>query len=155
MPSCRARILGLLVLSTLASGCGAADHRDGANGAANDARTKTVRNDGLRLDLPGWRKHRAPELGVTAAIPDRWHLADEPLTNITDPREVLALATYPLQGGGKGGGPCVATKRTLEAMPADGALIWLLEYRRRAKTRCALSHRPGKQSARPPRSIHR
>lgn len=39
------------------------------------------------------------------------------------------MATYPLPGGGKGGGPCVAAKRAIEAMPADGALIWLLEYR--------------------------
>jgi hypothetical protein len=77
----------------------------------------------------GWRKHHASELGVRATVPDGWHLADEPLTNIVDPREVLALATYPPADGGKGGGPCVAAKRTIEAMPADGALIWLLEYR--------------------------
>lgn len=77
----------------------------------------------------GWRNHRTPELGVSATVPDGWHPADKPLTNIIDPREVLALATYPLPGGGKDGGPCVAAKHALEAMPADGALIWLLEYR--------------------------
>ena len=76
----------------------------------------------------GWRKHDDPRLGVRATVPDGWHLAQEPLTNTTDPREVLALATYPLRGGGTGGG-CVAARRALEAMPADGALIWLLEYR--------------------------
>lgn len=37
----------------------------------------------------GWRKHYAPQLGVRATIPDGWHLADETLTNTTDPREVL------------------------------------------------------------------
>lgn len=77
----------------------------------------------------GWRKHHAPELGVRATIPDGWHLADEPLTNTVDPREVLALATYPLKGGGKAGGPCFTVQRALEPMPADGTLIWLLEYR--------------------------
>jgi hypothetical protein len=77
----------------------------------------------------GWRKHHAPELGVRATIPDGWHLGGEPLTNTIDPREVLALATYPLRGGGKGSGPCFAAQRALESMPSDGALIWLLEYR--------------------------
>ncbi len=78
----------------------------------------------------GWRKHRSPELGVSATVPGGWHLADEPLTNTVEPREVLALATYPLPGSrSDGGGPCVAAKHAVEAMPADGALIWLLEYR--------------------------
>ena len=77
----------------------------------------------------GWRQHHAPELGVRATIPDGWHIPDEPLTNTIDPREVLALATYPLKGGGKGGGPCFTAQRALEPMPSDGALIWLLEYR--------------------------
>ena len=77
----------------------------------------------------GWRQHHAPDPGVHATIPDGWHLGDEPLTNSSHPREVLALATYPLQGGGNGGGPCVAAQPALAPMPADGALIWLLEYR--------------------------
>jgi len=77
----------------------------------------------------GWRKHRAPDLGVSATIPDSWHLGDPVLTNTVNPREVLALATYLFEGGGKVGGPCVAAQHALAAMPADGALIWLLEYR--------------------------
>jgi hypothetical protein len=77
----------------------------------------------------GWRKHHAPELGVHATVPGGWHLADEPLTGIVDPREVLALATYPLAGGGERGDPCVAVEPALETMPADGALIWLVEHR--------------------------
>ncbi len=77
----------------------------------------------------GWRKHRAPDLGVSATIPDGWHLADKPLTSIINPREVLAVATHPLAGGGKAGGPCWTAKEALDAMPADAALIWLLEYR--------------------------
>jgi hypothetical protein len=77
----------------------------------------------------GWWKHHAPELGVRATVPEGWDLAGEPLTNSVDPRQVLALATYPLPGSGASGGPCSAAKRALDAMPADGALIWLLEYR--------------------------
>jgi hypothetical protein len=77
----------------------------------------------------GWRRHRAPALGITATVPDTWRVPDEPLTNTIDPREVLALATYPLKGGGKGGGLCFTAQRALGPMPSDGALIWLLEYR--------------------------
>ena len=77
----------------------------------------------------GWRQHRAPELGLAATIPDGWHVGEEPLTESVDPREVLALATYPLGAGGSGDGPCVAAQRAVAAMPADGVLIWLLEYR--------------------------
>jgi hypothetical protein len=74
---------------------------------------------------PGWRKHRAPEVGLHATLPAGWHLADEPLTGIEEPREVLALATYPLAGSDRAS-PC-----PFEPMPApaDGALIWLVEYR--------------------------
>jgi hypothetical protein len=78
----------------------------------------------------GWHKHHAPKVGVAATVPDGWHVGEEPLTDSIDPREVLALASYPLQDGGNGGGPCVAAQPAVAAMPADGALIWLLEYRR-------------------------
>jgi hypothetical protein len=76
---------------------------------------------------PGWRKHHAPDVGVHATVPGGWHVAGEPLTSIEDPREVLALATYPLTGG-DGDSPCAAV-RAVETMPADGALIWVLEHR--------------------------
>jgi len=76
----------------------------------------------------GWFEHRDTTLGASVRFPDGWRVAEQPLTNLVNPREVLALATYPLRGGNKGGGPCAA-KRDLEAMPPDGALIWLLEYR--------------------------
>ncbi|MEJ7569346.1 MAG: hypothetical protein WKF41_13905 [Gaiellaceae bacterium] len=76
----------------------------------------------------GWFEHRDTTFGASVSFPDGWRVAEQPLTNLVVPREVLALATYPLRGGNKGGGPCAA-KRDLEAMPPDGALIWLLEYR--------------------------
>lgn len=56
-----------------------------------------------------------------------WHLGDEALTGIVEPREVLALATYPLTRG-DGDSPCAGVK-SVETMPADGALIWVLEHR--------------------------
>jgi hypothetical protein len=75
---------------------------------------------------PGWRKHEAPEVRLHASVPRGWHLADQPLTGIDDPREVLAVATYPLAGD-DGDSPCAGV-RSIETMPADGALIWVLEH---------------------------
>jgi hypothetical protein len=74
---------------------------------------------------PGWRKHHASEVGLHATLPASWHLADAPLTGIDEPREVLALATYPLAGSDRTS-PCPFEPMP---MPADGALIWLVEYR--------------------------
>jgi hypothetical protein len=91
--------------------------------------TLTVSGQPAAPARAGWWKHHAPELGVRATVPEGWDLAGEPLTNSVDPRQVLALATYRLPGGSASGGPCIAAKRALDAMPADGALIWLLEYR--------------------------
>lgn len=68
------------------------------------------------------------ERGLTVRYPPGWSVAENTLTNVVVPRELVALSTYPLRGGGKGGGPCAA-KSDLEAIPPDGALIWLMEYR--------------------------
>ena len=67
------------------------------------------------------------EVGLSVEYPEGWHRL-RALTNVAVPRELIALATYPLRGGGEGGGPCAA-ERDLEAIPRDGALIWLFEYR--------------------------
>jgi hypothetical protein len=72
--------------------------------------------------------HRDEDRGLSVRYPPDWSVAQNPLTNVIVPRELVALSTYPLRGGGKGGGPCAA-KSDLEAIPPDGALIWLLEYR--------------------------
>ena len=104
----RAFFLALLVIGALATRCGAAETADAP---------------------AGWGHYQAPEIGFSATFPDGWHLADKPLTKIVVPREVLALANYPLPSGDMGGGLCLAAKRVLQAMPADGVVIWLLEYR--------------------------
>jgi hypothetical protein len=65
-------------------------------------------------------------VGVSGQHPAGWHRA-RTLTNMAEPREVLALASYPLRGGDRAG-EC-APKKALADLPADGAFIWLLEYR--------------------------
>lgn len=68
-----------------------------------------------------------PELALSVEYPAGWHRL-RALTKLVVPRELIALATYPLRGGATGGGPCAA-QRDLEAIPPDGALVWLLEFR--------------------------
>jgi hypothetical protein len=65
-------------------------------------------------------------VGVSGEYPSGWHQA-RALTNMVVPREVLALASFPLRGGDKAG-EC-APKSALADLPPDGAFIWLVEYR--------------------------
>jgi hypothetical protein len=98
----------LVVLACLLAGtaCGARDDR-----AAADA---------------GLVRFDDREFAVAGAYPAGWHHA-RGLTRLADPREVLALASYPLRGGGSAGECAPDTARA--DMPADGVFIWLLEYR--------------------------
>lgn len=100
--------LAAVAVATLASACGAAAP---ATEAAADA-----------------TRHADRERGLAVRVPPGWTVAEQPLTNVVVPRELVALATFPLRGGGKGGGHC-ALEPELMRMPADGALIRLLEYR--------------------------
>jgi hypothetical protein len=69
---------------------------------------------------------RDAAMGVAGEYPQGWHRV-RALTNLVLPREVLALATYPLRGGDRAGECAPASAR--EDMPPDGAFVWLLEYR--------------------------
>jgi hypothetical protein len=64
-----------------------------------------------------------PARGVSATVPVGWHAAG-PLTALAFPREVVTLASFPLRRGGSCG-----PGRALRDMPADGALVFVLEYR--------------------------
>ena len=79
-----------------------------------------------RPQTEGHVAFRDPELGVAGMLPKGWHRA-RALTSLVVPREVLALASYPLRGGSRAGECAPASAR--EDMPADGAFVWLLEYR--------------------------
>jgi hypothetical protein len=97
------RFLLLLGLALLAAACG---------GAARPS--------------AGTVSFRDPAVGVSGAYPAGWHQA-RALTRLTDPREVVAIASFPLRDGSKAGecGP----SHPIEDMPRDGAFVWLLEYR--------------------------
>ena len=69
--------------------------------------------------------HRDEEVGLVAPVPHGWHAARS-LTGFVSPREVLALASYPLRGGAEAGECAPDTAR--RDMPADGTFVWLLEY---------------------------
>ena len=69
-----------------------------------------------------------PEVGLAGAYPSSWFRM-RALTNLVDPREVLALATYPLRGRSDAG-EC-APEQARADLPRGGAFVWLVEYRTR------------------------
>jgi hypothetical protein len=74
----------------------------------------------------GFVRFEDPAVGISGRYPVGWY-RERALTRQSDPREVLALATYPLRGGAEAGECAPDTARA--DMPPDGAFIWLLEYR--------------------------
>jgi hypothetical protein len=66
------------------------------------------------------------ELGISGRHPQAWHRA-RALTNLVSPREVLALATYPLRDRADAGECAPDTARA--DMEPGGVFLWLLEYR--------------------------
>ena len=98
-------IVAVIALAAPCLGCGAEDGARSADGPAGFA---------------------DPMLGVSGSAPAGWHRS-APLTNLSDPREILVLATYPLRSR-DGAGEC-APRKALDDLPSDGAFVWLLEYR--------------------------
>ena len=64
--------------------------------------------------------------GISVSQPDGWHRIAPPLTSVTFPVDRLLLTTYPAAGGGNCG-----PDRAARALPAGGALVYLIEYRPR------------------------
>jgi hypothetical protein len=64
--------------------------------------------------------------GLAVELPPGWHRASEPLTpNLTDPREVLAVATFPLRYRETGCAHIAGS--ALENLAPAGAFVTLLE----------------------------
>jgi hypothetical protein len=78
----------------------------------------------LRVE-DGLVRFRDDEVGLSGAHPRGWH-ALRSLTRLSEPREVLALASYPLRAGAEAGECAPDTARV--DMPAGGVFVWLLEY---------------------------
>lgn len=81
---------------------------------------------GSRAGDSGTVEFRDVGVGLSGRHPEGWHRG-KAVSEILDPREVLALATYPLRGGNEAG-EC-APRRPLADLPPGGAFVWLLEYR--------------------------
>ena len=74
--------------------------------------------------------------GYTVAVPDGWHRAEASLTpNLIDPREILAVATFPFPRGGE---PC----DSLERVPAAEAFVTVQERAHGADGREGFPARP-------------
>jgi len=65
--------------------------------------------------------------GISVRYPSWWHATAAPLTPVTSPVQVLAVASYPLPDNGRGADGCMP-KEALDALPADGAFIYGWEY---------------------------
>lgn len=76
----------------------------------------------------GWREHRDDEQGIVARYPPGWHAAAERLTPaLSDPVELLHLATYPLRPGGE---RCThVPEHALEDLGPTDALVSIHEWR--------------------------
>src|SRR3954454_15461260 len=62
--------------------------------------------------------------GMAFSQPAGWHLVAPPATSLSYPGERLLLTTYPAKRGGN-----CSPDRAERALPADGALVFLMEYR--------------------------
>jgi hypothetical protein len=61
--------------------------------------------------------------GVSVRYPDGWDATSRPLTPVTDPVQVLAVASYPLPRDDRGADGCMP-KRALDRLPRSGAFIF-------------------------------
>jgi hypothetical protein len=84
--------------------------------------------------------------GITLSEPPGWHLVLPPITSTAYPLDRLLLTTYRAGAGGQ----CSPT-RAEAALPANGALIYLLEYGSTAGT--VLTRPPAADSSNAPPNL--
>jgi hypothetical protein len=61
--------------------------------------------------------------GVTLRYPPSWHATTVTLTHVTDPVQIVAIASYPLPTSNRGDDGC-QPKEALDHLPATGAFIY-------------------------------
>ncbi|MHB8468303.1 MAG: hypothetical protein ACYDCH_00900 [Gaiellaceae bacterium] len=74
---------------------------------------------------PSWHTFRAH--GVTVRYPPSWFATARPLTPVSWPSQIIALASYPLPTSDAGADGC-EPKAALTRMPAGGAFVYGLDY---------------------------
>jgi hypothetical protein len=126
MDSSRQRRAGLALcvcmLAALQAGCGGgavAPAGAGAPAVSGSTDTSTAIQQ-------TFRRFDDPAVGLSGGLPDGWYRARS-ISTLVEPREVLALATYPLRASGEVGECAPGNARA--DMPPDGVFIWLLEER--------------------------
>jgi hypothetical protein len=72
----------------------------------------------------GWVIHDDRDDAVRVSTPATWTWREDPVPNLGEPRILFAAGTWPFSAGGQCG-----PNPALEELPADGAFLWLLEYR--------------------------
>ena len=83
-----------------------------------------------------WREHVSERRGFRVSVPPGWHRAERSLSpSLTDPVEILTVATFPLPGER---GIC----RSLAAIPPDQALVSVQERGRAARRDPTFPPRP-------------
>ena len=71
--------------------------------------------------------HAFRDDGVSVRYPDGWDATNRPLTHVTSPVQVLAVASYRLPRSNQGDNGC-EPKQALDRRPADGAFIYGWEF---------------------------
>lgn len=79
----------------------------------------------------GWLTYVDKIDRLTIAIPAAWTARPDPIGRLAYPDPLLAVGSWPFPKDPEGS---CAPERALRAMPADGALLWLLESRPTADT---------------------
>ena len=67
--------------------------------------------------------------GVSVRYPAEWHATRRPLTPVTSPVQVLAVASYALPQGNAGADGC-SPKEALDRLPPNGVFLFGWEYDR-------------------------
>jgi hypothetical protein len=70
-----------------------------------------------------WMEHDDARDQVSIQTPPDWFFNDDPVPALLDPRVLFAASTAPIQSGGE----CAPDNATGN-LPADGALLWVVEY---------------------------
>ncbi len=68
-----------------------------------------------------WLLYR--DQGITLRYPPSWYATTTPLTHVTDPEQIVAIASYPLPKSNRGDDGC-QPKEALDHLPATGAFIF-------------------------------
>jgi hypothetical protein len=74
-----------------------------------------------------WKTFR--DQGISVNYPANWYATRRPLTPVTSPIQVLAVASYRLPAGNEGANGC-SPKEALDRLPSSGVFLFGWEYDR-------------------------